>query len=611
MFTKNIFSIFLTLIFSVHSINSMEAPTKRRKTEETIASELNQNDLTAIEIELKKHFDFLETNKSKFSSTEIFLESLAKYQSLLNEMLCIQHQDLNFIISTFNIFFMGVFESNKDVLLPMINKLLAAIIKVFYENVENPFYKVISLEEQQSIIYIIAKAFVGNKYNNEFTNNLLKLLAKNNLLPTLDHLIIPNAQITFLMILASFNIDAKLFRNIINKSKRNEDSWNLIFEMRNKLGETAFNMAERRNFKENAKIMVEPYNKQPESLNFYCAKYILANKMSLGDMQLPEQLQDYLKYVNKEEELNQHILLPIFKKYLKSCLNNISLEELQEILCIIDKARKLNPRMCTTLQRSLPNLYNFIFYNNHLYYILYFINLFCSPKSFHTNFNELINNKTISIGSAADSIKENLNESNRPIYNKLIYNWLTLKHLKEPITSQNYNQRIQPYINLAKAGHIDALTTFVIFRANFDNNLSSFLITIEKFIRMDEFSYAVSLVDSILYQVKNLFSDPKDYLEQDKFCKLLDIIISHITNEQHYNPLYSLTLVQIYSYLKDDINVKKYAEKYLEDNKGILHIPILTALKNIYKKEHNSDKEQFYNNKIQEEIKQINLLKNN
>jgi len=331
-----------------------------------------------------------------------------------------------------------------------------------------------------------------------------------------------------------------------------------------------------------------------KKLKFYCAKLIFENKISTENL-YPE-LQDYLKYFDKKEELGKYALIPIFKKYLRGCFDNLSLEELKEILNIFYVVYKISPRKCTFLQRHLPNLIKIIFCDNYLVTILKHSKINLSQREF----SKLIEDKKKQI----EDIKANLSAKDQETCNRLN---LMLLNLENPIITQN-SPIIEGYIALYKNNrYVPALYRLGLIQNNI-NLTSASIISAKELMKVDALNYAVGLAAQLCINTitKQHFSNPIFFLENIDFCNFLNEIIKLITNPRIYKSEYDFPLTIMYNYLGDIINTKTHAEKYLKENEGIFNPSILVFLVQIYKKEGDSEKEKFYNDLLKKDREYYN-----
>jgi len=258
-------------------------------------SESKQDNISTIQEDqrcnLNKHFKFLQEKQNRLKKYYgLDQKNLSDYKNLLENMLKMGHPDLKSILSIADIYFKLTFsfdpdgESNDYGASLLTKEFLPLLIRLYDNPVENAYYNIASERERAVICFMIHEIDDGYAYfdfnaeKTDFINNLLKILVRNNLLPTLNDSFIDkrsDAVIdgrTFLMELAYKPLECELFRCILNKADGNED-WDHILKMKDLNNETVLHYAVRGLFKDNIKVILELMNKHGLSLdNFILMK---------------------------------------------------------------------------------------------------------------------------------------------------------------------------------------------------------------------------------------------------------------------------------------------------------------------------------------------------
>jgi len=327
-------------------------------------------------------------------------------------------------------------------------------------------------------------------------------------------------------------------------------------------------------------------NQEIQTLKYDCAKHILINQPGIIEelnideefaKNVPMELQDYLKYVQKKEELNKHELVPIFKKYLEQCFDNLSLDQLQEILSILDKAPSATS---TIMQRLIPNMSKSLFCDDYLTKIILVLPSYCNDIAFiaglkKTRINHIKN---------ALSCLNNDNE---------------LAHKKLNLALAILDDNVAKIRELAFNNYIDAIGQLSLLQCQADPNLFATFFWANRLIQKDALDYVSDLIIlklSILHKSRNEILEVKDF-----YYEFFNNLIMLLTDENKYKSEYDLCLALMYAFLNDNSNTKKYAEKYLNDNEGILFMPLLTILMDIYTEEGETEKAEFYANLLAKE----------
>jgi len=337
--------------------------------------------------------------------------------------------------------------------------------------------------------------------------------------------------------------------------------------------------------------------KSPEvqTLKYFCAKQVLINLEELNTDEefaknIPMELQDYLKYVHKKEELNQHRLVPVFKKYLEKCLDSLSFEAIQEILSIITKVYQKSHKNCIELQNALPT-YDGRFYDNYFLEIIRILNnIAITNINLRELIEELKENKKRQIIDALS----NLSQEDKLIHDKLNFTLLYLGSSPNPDNDKLYE--------LANNGHIPAIHALAAMKFGLNLHQEG-LSWAEKLMHKDALDYAAHLILSVLtysFSLKLRGINNQNILGCNDFREFINKLIMQLTDKNKYKPEYDHVLTLIYAYLNDTTNAKKYAEKYWEDNPEILNGTLAQILRVIYKLEGNSEKEAFCNAKLAE-----------
>jgi len=101
-------------------------------------------------------------------------------------------------------------------------------------------------------------------------------------------------------------------------------------------------------------------------LKYYCAKQILINQPEIIEKlnrdkefakNIPLELQDYLKFVQKKEELNKYNLTHKLKTHLENCLERLSFVAIKTILETVNFLYDEDPRYYIPFQYYLSSIH--------------------------------------------------------------------------------------------------------------------------------------------------------------------------------------------------------------------------------------------------------------
>jgi len=336
-------------------------------------------------------------------------------------------------------------------------------------------------------------------------------------------------------------------------------------------------------FSSNSFAMQEPNNEQTNDQQ---------SQEQAAQQTTEKTLQDDFKHLDKKEELNKYNLIPIFKKYLEQCFDNLSFEELKKILCLIDKLYQTSSTKCTKLQSALPMTSKERFNSSYLCYVIFII---LDPRiplevKLRQELLAIVENKRIQIKDKLAS----LSKDNKSARHKLKFDhrwcWYSTSKVKK----------------LADNGYAPAISAILSHLSGGLPLSPEIPLYLEKLIQQDALDYIVDPLYDILisqdtyyYVYPEFRAGAQAILKSNSFCELLNTLTIKLTNENRYKPEYDPLLATIYMHLNDHNAAKKYAEKYLKANEGICAPSLLSILSNIYKQEGNTEKATFYSNQLE------------
>jgi len=257
MFKKNLYLIFLisALLVPNYLIKSMEDPNKKPKYEDQALGDENEDgtsseteDENASPIDIDQHCAFLEQFKEeKFAFLMVNGETLRLYKGLLKAMSAKQHKDLDDILKIVDSHFRFILDLFEEGVLEEKNTLITLGHINILLKVLSTCGMVKNSDREPSTVkllnHITYAAFI-NCDDHESYDNLCWVLAKNDLLPTLDYVFnIDNNNDNFFKVFVCNNIDIKLFRYIINKvTNKDKDYWIKLFSARFEGGKTILHL---------------------------------------------------------------------------------------------------------------------------------------------------------------------------------------------------------------------------------------------------------------------------------------------------------------------------------------------------------------------------------
>jgi len=345
----------------------------------------------------------------------------------------------------------------------------------------------------------------------------------------------------------------------------------------------AYSMEEQKNeepIEQKQKKLSNP--KKAKILKQICAEELLKNKMAeeVSGI-LPEELQDYLEYINnynqKLQELENHSLAPVFKKYLIKCLDNLPIDVLQQTLDIVDKAYEKSPEKCLFLQSMLPSNTKTLFSDSPLINLTTtLIQLF--PVPYAESSSKIF--ETIKDFYTKKSEIENL-----PIieFNLLMLNTMNFNENTNIFETDCFKQ----LTTLADKVHTPSIFTIAKFKISDNKRISEAIEDIEKLIEMNALDYAGELIITLIGLQKPPFgiAVPKEI-----FHNAIQKFIAIIDNKENQSDYY-LILALIYEYLDNKILAKKYAKRfYNNNNKEIFFPSIHMSLSNFYSQKGKNEK---------------------
>ena len=324
---------------------------------------------------------------------------------------------------------------------------------------------------------------------------------------------------------------------------------------------------------------------KPKELRFFCAQQVLNKKIDTKI--LPHELKDYLEYINKLNELEKCNLVPVFKKYLIECLDNLPIDVLQQILDIIDKASEISSEKCLFAQRMIPSMSKTVFYDSPLLTLTTIlvglfpatfeeeaIKIFKKIRDFYTKKSEIENDPIIK-------------------FNLLLLDLMSFRH----DTKFFETDCVKQLSNLADMGH--APSVFTLSKLRLADNQKAFLVIkddIEKLIEMKAIDYAAELILDLISIQQPPFNVE---LPKDIFEKMIEKFIISITGE-NYKPDYSLILMTVYNYFGDKNLAKKHAKRFFRNNQDIFFGLLHKLLSEIYLEKGKNEKAEVHLKRVKE-----------
>lgn len=261
----------------------------------------------------------------------------------------------------------------------------------------------------------------------------------------------------------------------------------------------AYSMEEQKN---EEPIEQTSHFKNPNKLNRFCARSILKN--NIDSEILPPELKEYLKNLTKfkiyKKELKKHVLIPAYKKYLISCFDHLTFQELKELLKIGEKAN-IAPEKYIVLQMSIATICKEVFCMSPL---LTFVSL--SFAIFEESFNGDSRKVFEEIRSFYNNALNLTNEDKRCYLNACI------DIAQSPATSLDA-PCLKALVSLAKKNYASALFRLGMIQTQIA--LANVIAYINELTKIDAIDYAIELIGYIISVTNSLaFSYDVSFLQK-------------------------------------------------------------------------------------------------